>query len=648
MSPFLRHSGSHQAVDLGDEDPLYIRNLSKGPPDRRRVSIRWLAGSVLTGVFSTMLVGGALQAAVGIDENLVVRPVLATAGPSGGSGAVASKGDRVRPEPESRVTRRVIQISTVTRQNDRDLVRVRPFAHIHTTLAGTVPDEIAARVPPFNPLDIFAEDGKTVDVAEASASDAIYGADVDGEVAIKVVDFPLDGAEFDNTVELSVAEVEERVREMAPFIAEGAVELASSPYVDPARFEYQSAETAALSPLTIAITPENVSLIAKSEEGVDDVELGEKVVDVVQGASLKALLAQEGATPEEAGAIQTALVANFAFDFRAGQKLRLGIAEDASGRARPVRVTLYDGETHLATVGLSDGGGYVPTDAPALDDELFVSQEVAPKTTGSLPSVHAGIWRTGLSLGMPDPLIEKIIRIFSYDVDFQGRLGPADALEVVYSADGDQGEGAEILYASLSLGSVTHKFYRYRTSKDAAVDYYDEAGKSAEKFLMRKPVAAGRFTSSFGMRKHPILGRYKLHSGVDWAAPRGTPIMAAGNGTIESIGRRAGYGNSIVIRHANGYETTYNHMSGYAKGLKAGARVRQGTVIGYVGSTGLSTGNHLHFEVLVNNRFVDPQKIKVPRGSELGGADLASFEKERRRIDALLVRDDTRVAESGR
>jgi murein DD-endopeptidase MepM/ murein hydrolase activator NlpD len=247
---------------------------------------------------------------------------------------------------------------------------------------------------------------------------------------------------------------------------------------------------------------------------------------------------------------------------------------------------------------------------------------------------------------MPKPLIEKLVHIFSFDADYQSRLSPTDLLEVIYSAEGSDGEaeGAEILYASLTLGSAIHRFYRFRDADDGTVDYYDEAGKSAQKFLVRKPVAQGRFSSSFGMRRHPILGRYRLHSGVDWAAPTGTPIVAAGNGAVEKIGTRAGYGRSVTLKHTNGYATTYNHMSGYARGLSAGDRVHQGQVIGYVGSTGLSTGPHLHYEVLVNGRFVDPMKIRVPRGRELQGAELAAFEQERSRIEDLLARDGDHVA----
>lgn len=226
-------------VDLGDEDPLYTRNISKGPPDRRRVSLRWLAGSVLTGIFSTLLLGGALQAAVGLDEDLVVRPVLASRDGGRGPGEVAQKGDRVRPVPESRVTRRVIQISTVTRKDDRDLVRVRPYAHIHATLAAPVPPEVTARVPAFNPLDIFSAESEPQPAVAEASSDAIYGAEVDGEVDIKVSPFPLDMALLDENVRLADEDAEDRVREAVniPDPDAGETESALS-YVDPGRFEF--------------------------------------------------------------------------------------------------------------------------------------------------------------------------------------------------------------------------------------------------------------------------------------------------------------------------------------------------------------------------------------------------------------------------
>lgn len=627
-------------VDLGDEPPLYTRDLKNGPPDRRRVSLRWLAGSVLTGVFSVLLVGGALQAAIGLDDYTVVRPALAL---GMDEGEVAEKGDRFRPVPETKVMRNVIQISTVTRENDRNIVRVRPFAHVRTNIAAPVEEEFSARVPAFQAADIFTASEQEPEM-EVSTSDSIYGAEVDGEVEIKVVDFPMTGLIYDESAALEVAEVETRVREAAPFLADGAVDVASLPYVDPARFDLAGGASA-LGALAVASAPENVSLLAKTDE-LDEDGMEDKVLLVAEGASLRKLLMDEGADPEAAVAIQSALVANFSFDFRAGQKVRVGLAPDPeNGSIRPVRISLYEpDDRHLASVALSDNGLYVAAQEPAVDAaELAVAEQEQADQPGVLPTLHDGLWGNGLSLGMTPDVIKNLVHIFSFEVDYQTRLSASDSLEVIYAAEGGA-ESPDILYASLTLGNVSRSFYRFRDPSDGTVDFYDGAGKSAQKFLMRKPMAAGRFTSGFGMRRHPITRRYRMHTGTDWAAPTGTPIMAAGNGVVEKIGTRSAYGRSITLKHLNGYVTTYNHMSGYAKGLRAGDEVTQGQVIGFVGSSGLSTGPHLHFEVMVNTRFVDPQKIRVPRGRELQGAALVAFEQERRRIDELLVRNDDRFA----
>src|SRR5262249_1619520 len=176
---------------------------------------------------------------------------------------------------------------------------------------------------------------------------------------------------------------------------------------------------------------------------------------------------------------------------------------------------------------------------------------------------------------------------------------------------------------------------------------YDESGKSAKKFLVRKPVADGNITSGFGGRNHPLLGYDKMHTGVDWASSTGTPGFAAGTGVIDKIGWEGGYGKYIRTRHANGYETAYGHLSAFARSMEAGKRVHQGQIIGYVGSTGLSTGAHLHYEIMVNGRFVDPMRIKLPRGRVLEGPVLAGFERERDRLEAMISRAPARMAQTG-
>jgi murein DD-endopeptidase MepM/ murein hydrolase activator NlpD len=232
-------------------------------------------------------------------------------------------------------------------------------------------------------------------------------------------------------------------------------------------------------------------------------------------------------------------------------------------------------------------------------------------------------------------VIENLVRIYSYDVDFERKVQPGDSFDVLYTDD-ETGGANEVRYAALTVGGETKKYYRFETADDGIYDYYDETGKSAKKFLVRKPVATGMVTSGFGWRTHPLLHVSELHSGVDWAAPFGTPIFAAGNGDIEEIGLKGGYGKYVRVRHPNGYETAYGHMTAFARGLDVGSKVRQGQIIGFVGSTGLSTGSHVHFEIIVNDRFVDPMRIKLPRGRVLDGATLAAFSNDRDQLDTVL------------
>ena len=251
--------------------------------------------------------------------------------------------------------------------------------------------------------------------------------------------------------------------------------------------------------------------------------------------------------------------------------------------------------------------------------------------------LYQSIYETALRNHVPRPVVEELIRVYSYDVDFQRKARAGDSLEVLFTGEEESGDAKpDVLFASLTVGGEVKKFYRYVSPDDGIVDYYDETGKSAKKFLVRKPVNNAIMRSGFGGRRHPILGFVKMHTGVDWATAYGTPIFASGNGIVEKAGLEGGYGKYVRIKHNNGYETAYGHMSAFAKGLEPGKRVRQGQVIGFVGSTGLSTGPHVHYEILVNGRFVDPMRIKLPRGRSLDGPLMATFEKERDRLDAMM------------
>jgi murein DD-endopeptidase MepM/ murein hydrolase activator NlpD len=260
---------------------------------------------------------------------------------------------------------------------------------------------------------------------------------------------------------------------------------------------------------------------------------------------------------------------------------------------------------------------------------------------GNLPSVYDGIYRAAFSYGMSKDMTKSLIKLLASDVDFQSRLNSSDRLEVLFSepnGDDQASDDSQLLYVSATFSGTTRNFYRFQLN-DGSFDYFDEEGRSSKQFLLRNPLPNGTFRSGFGARRHPILGYTRMHTGVDWAAPTGSPIIAAGNGVVEKAGWAGGYGKQTIIRHPNGYETSYNHQSGFASGIVPGAKVRQGQVIGYLGSTGLATGPHLHYELMVNGTKVDPMRVRLPLGKVLKGDDLVAFKGERERIDDLLKED---------
>ena len=264
-------------------------------------------------------------------------------------------------------------------------------------------------------------------------------------------------------------------------------------------------------------------------------------------------------------------------------------------------------------------------------------------------AVNTSLYDAVLDAGIPIQVFMEMVHIFSYDVDFQRDIQPGNRFEVLYEAAydmaGDFVEDGPLLYARLEAGDRTIELFRYAPDEGPA-DYLDSQGASVRKALMRTPINGARLSSGFGPRKHPILGYTKNHLGLDFAAPKGTPVFAAGDGTITRIGRAGNYGEYVRIRHNGTYSTGYAHLSGYAKGMKKGKRVRQGQVIAYVGSTGMSTGPHLHYEVTQGDRRINPMKLKLPTGRKLTGAELAGFQQQVQKITVLLaeVPAVTRVA----
>ncbi len=371
-------------------------------------------------------------------------------------------------------------------------------------------------------------------------------------------------------------------------------------------------------------------------------------ITVSRGDTLIGLLQAAGVERQTAHEAVTALKA--VFDprrLKVGQELTLAFtpmpeAEDAQAE-RLDSLSLTPDVDRIAAVKWSEAG--------------FEASETAIEMTiqraAAAGEITSSLYLAAIEAGMPETALLEVIRIFSFAVDFQRDIQKHDAFRVLYEAehraeDGDFAQVGDVLMAELLLQGKPLTVYRF-TDDDGFVDYYDQSGESIRQVLMRTPIDGARLTSRFGPRKHPILGYTRQHKGIDFAAPRGTPIFAAGDGFVDFVGTRGGFGKYVRLRHTAGLKTAYAHMRGYAKGITRGARVTQGQVIGYVGSTGQSTGPHLHYEVHRDGVAVNPLSVDLPSGKTLTGGELDRFKTLANRLetDFRAIHDRTVVAQAG-
>ncbi|WP_159006153.1 M23 family metallopeptidase [Bradyrhizobium sp. S69] len=646
-------------IDLGHEPPLSVDGSEAAVIDRRRVSVQWFSGTILTGLCGAALIGGAVFASLDGEMTFAKVPERvegALRGAFGANDRTASlrKSDRLPPPGESTAARNVLRVSTVTRVGNRDVMRVRPFIRISGNLSLTTSD-LSAKIPPFNAQRLLTDVG---DPTPATTDDpnAADAAEPDAEVSFVTKDLGpvLPKAKIAAVVALD--DILMRVRDASNWhgnsggvryaaLASAAADVTGAQ--SDAKMAY-AAEGSAADPymgFETRVVPENVTLLPKTKEQASGANAaGERVHVVKKGDTITSILRDQAATPDETKSIATTLGARGRDGgLKEGEKVRVLMAPAGPGqRLQPYRVIIANDSAVEAVTALSDLGKYVAVDVQSMNtatDTAENSSDDDDDDDGSGVRLYQSIYETALRNKVPPSVIDDMVRIYSYDVDFQRKVQPGDSFDVFYAGE-DEGstitEKNEVLFASLTVAGETKKYYRFQTPDDSVVDYYDETGKSAKKFLVRKPVNNAIMRSGFGSRRHPILGYVKMHTGVDWATAYGTPIFASGNGTVEVAGLEGGYGKYVKLKHNNGYETAYGHMSAFAKGLEVGKQVRQGQVIGFVGSTGQSTGPHVHYEILVNGRFVDPMRIKLPRGRSLEGPLMTNFEKERDRLDTMM------------
>jgi murein DD-endopeptidase MepM/ murein hydrolase activator NlpD len=406
--------------------------------------------------------------------------------------------------------------------------------------------------------------------------------------------------------------------------------------------------SAPFSSIEVRMVPENVTLIPKASPLGQAISFDQRLAVIRRGESLEDVLRANGATRETARSVASALAPRRGEQpVGEGAKLKLLLADlDGSGKGMQlVRVSVYADDVLIVTAAVRDSGDFVRLSeeqagpvARAKPKRRAADDEDEDDDSGGM-RLFDSLYETALKQEIPKPIIETLVRVFANDVDYQRSVAGGDSIDVFYDENEESETKDELLYASITTRDDTYRFYRFVTPDDGSVGYFDENGRSTDKFLLRKPIPSADVRSGFGMRYHPILHYSRPHTGVDFVAPIGTPIMAAGNGVIlKASWDSGGYGRRVMIQHANGYVSTYNHMSGFGRGVVEGARIRQGQIVGYLGSTGLSTGPHLHYELVVNGHFVDPMRVKLSREKEFDARTLVLFKRERDRIDALLAK----------
>ena len=401
---------------------------------------------------------------------------------------------------------------------------------------------------------------------------------------------------------------------------------ASAPIVTAAQVE--AIQPAVIGPLmTGAQTGERVPMLplAKAISAEAEPEIEQKEVPLLRNSNMETILRRAGVSRAEARQIAEALgPAAQVTDPPRGASVQLMLGRRVSSKdPRPLQMLsfrpTFDNHVQVARVG-SD----------------FMVKTMPIKVISAPARVEGEVGRSlyvaARQLGVPASIINQYVKALSYSVDFAREVAASDRFSLVYERDvaetGDVKTG-RLLYAQLERsGKRSDLELTWFEAKGERGRFYHADGSSIEKLLMRTPVDGARVSSNFGRRRHPILGYGRMHKGIDFAAPSGTPIMAAGSGTVVFAGRHGGHGNYIKIRHSGGYETAYAHMKGFKSGIRRGSKVSQGQIIGYVGSTGLSTGPHLHYEVYKNGKAIDPKGSAIPTGSSLRGTELARFKAQ--------------------
>jgi murein DD-endopeptidase MepM/ murein hydrolase activator NlpD len=629
-------------------------------PRSKSSSFRWLISTTLAGAVGTVSIAAVVfgsgdpretEAAlrtivVGTSsQQQTVRPLEPQ---DKGLRWAVLKADRLVNMSDALLGRFLVHDTMRVTQNKRDVIINKAFVRLVARLT-PVSNYEAERIPPFNPLRLYVaagpqEDGTAQNVSDDSNDIATRLTEALGTALPATDGQELDTAEVTDIVMRAAVQFEEASSGTGGIRGAYRAEGANKPTAQELLAERSL--RASLDSL-----PPNETRLAKtsgdSDEQVADLEARQvRVVKVGRGQTMTRILTDQGGDRLQVRAMIEAAKAILPDNgLVPGMEAHVTLVPSLTRTnvMEPARLSIFgEGQDHKLTIARNAAGEFMASAAPLTDRGSQAA--LGNDDQAAAQSLYTSFYHAALSHGLPHDLINQIMRIHAYETDFRRRVRGADQVEWFFEArEDDKGLDTslgDLLMTAITTGGETFRFYRFR-SQDGTVDFYDENGDTSRKFLMRRPVRGEglRLSSGFGMRRHPILGYVRPHNGVDWSGPTGTPIMAAGAGTIEEAQRKGEYGNYVRIQHANGYKTSYAHLQRIAPGISDGVRVTQGQLIGYLGNTGLSSGPHLHYEVLINNRPVDPMSIQVPRDRKLAGNQQRDFQREKARIEQLLRRN---------
>lgn len=645
MSPTQRNRSAALLKSSGFEDSpaLTVQSTDGEIPHGRELSFAWLTGTVMTGLTSVMLMGAALYVSFeGQDTFSTAYEALQLITRSADEVADSEvKGNRLRPVARTRSELEIVEASIRETVDGRALIRKQPFVRVRATLA-TAATALSEDIPDYDPVAMIDASQPIADTgSDGGANPEIYGAEVEGEVQIRTGAMPMSLVPPAVISDRSAADFVRLTVEnlFAEGGGEGEVALA---YASP---DQGLRDLGVVNGDGLSGVAENVSVVGKTRSA-EEAGLGrsERVVAVRDDGPLKDTLLKNGFDDTTYDMVAATLrnVLN-STTVPVGARLRILMGPSRTSETLiPHRLSIYfpdprTGEIkHAATAALTDRGNYVLGLAPA--EIEFPEEDTEQINVNNLPSVYRSIWETARKHDIDDATTSRIVAMFAYDIDLTKKIAAGDSIEILQTQKDAAGH-QELLYVALKLGTTTRELFRFRTN-DGTVDFFDPSGETGKRFLTRRPVqGGGRLASRFGYRVHPIFKSRRMHTGVDLAAKTGTPIYASGDGVVEKAQWVSGYGKFVMLKHVNGFETGYGHMSRIADGMKPGAKVRQGQIIGYVGSTGNSTGPHLHFEIKVNGRFVDPLSVKLPRDKSLSAQYDTAFKQTISQVRDLMQRE---------